>query len=477
MDEARIRVVELFAGVGGFRLGLDGGPESDSVGDFETIWSSQWEPSQRVQWASDVYISRFGPEGHSNEDINIARSDIPEHDLLVGGFPCQDYSVARTVSGEMGIEGEKGALWIPIKQIIRDAPIRPKLVFLENVPRLLNSPKKFKGRNFATICHDLMSMGYDVEWRVINPSDYGMPQKRRRVFIIAYRRATQSNFYRNGKPNFGPSYRSRNGMTKWLTGRELVRNDSWKVGPFARAFPLKGELGEKKERFPETSSFGSKKSVFDKCGYAWKDNHGSRWFWSFRPRPIREEGLVLGDVILDEFDSRYLIDESSLPAWEYAKSKKKEYRIRKRDRENVGEELWSVYRECMESRSPEKWDDNKELFEENLGDGAAYRYNEGGIPFPDSLDRPARTITTSEIGSTPDRMRHIIRMSGGQWRRLTPIELERLNGFPDDWTNIGEIPDSKRGFLMGNAVVVGVIERMRGGIRDVIGNLDNGGQN
>jgi DNA (cytosine-5)-methyltransferase 1 len=461
MSGREIRVVELFAGVGGFRLGLDGHPNRDSGSNFKTMWSNQWEPSQNVQWASKVYVSMFGSAGHSNEDINSARHEVPEHDLLVGGFPCQDYSTARTRSGEMGIKGEKGKLWTPIKQIIRDATVRPKVVLLENVPRLLNSPSKNRGLNFAVICGDLLSMGYDVEWRVINASEYGMPQQRRRVFIMAYRRATQSNFYRNGKPNFGPKYRSRNGMTKWLTGKDLVSNDNWESGPFASAFPLEGELPDERTVFPELAVFDSGVSPFKDCGYAWKDNHGGKWLWTFKSKPIKEVASTLRSVIDDECDSDYIIDEDSLNQWSYVKGSKKEYRIRKSDRENVGEEVWSVYKECLNSQSQEIWDKNREIFEAILGDNGAYRYLEGPIAFPDSLDNPSRTIVTQEIGRSPDRMRHIIRTDDGRWRRLSPIELERLNMFPDDWTLVEGIPDSRRGFLMGNALVVGIIERLR----------------
>ena len=466
----RIRVVELFAGVGGFRLGLEGRPEECAKRLFSTIWNNQWEPSQRKQWASEVYIARFGPEGHSNEDIRTARKDVPEHDLLVGGFPCQDYSVARTKSGEMGIEGEKGKLWTPIKQIIRDAAVRPKVVLLENVPRLIRSPSNFRGLNFAVICRDLLSMGYDVEWRVINASDYGMPQQRRRVFILAYRRATQSNFYRNGKPNFGPKFRSRNGMTKWLTGKELVANDNWVAGPFASAFPLKGELAGSRCEFPGISDFDwdSKNSPFMDAGYAWKDNHGGKWMWTFKPSPVREKMQTLRDVILERPNPDYLIDEKSLTQWSYVKGARKEFRIRKRDRENVGEELWSKYKECMRSQSQEIWDQHREEFEAVLGENGAYRYVEGAIAFPDSLDRASRTVVTQEIGGSPDRMRHIIRTDDGTWMRLSPIELERLNMFPDDWTLVEGIPDSRRGFLMGNALVVGIIERLRDPLHDIL---------
>ena len=113
-SNSKFRVAELFAGVGGFRLGLE-------EKNFRFVFSNQWEPGETKQWASKIYEERFGSEGHSNEDIHKVRKEVTEHDLLVGGFPCQDYSVARTISGELGIKGEKGKLWTPIKQIIRDS--------------------------------------------------------------------------------------------------------------------------------------------------------------------------------------------------------------------------------------------------------------------------------------------------------------------------------------------------------------------
>jgi len=102
-----IHVVELFAGVGGFRVGLERASEH-----YKTIWNNQWEPSTKRQDASIVYCHRFGEQGHSNEDIaTVPTSDIPQCDLLVGGFPCQDYSVATTLKRSGAIEGKKGVLW------------------------------------------------------------------------------------------------------------------------------------------------------------------------------------------------------------------------------------------------------------------------------------------------------------------------------------------------------------------------------
>ena len=180
-----IKVVELFAGVGGFRIGLEGASDC-----FKTVWNNQWEPSTTHQDASIIYRARFGTEGHSNQDINLVKtSDIPDHDLLVGGFPCQDYSVASTLSKSGGIEGKKGVLWWQIYRIVNEkGENRPNYLFLENVDRIINSPATQRGRDFAIILASLADLGYIVEWRIINAADYGMPQRRRRTYIVAYKK-------------------------------------------------------------------------------------------------------------------------------------------------------------------------------------------------------------------------------------------------------------------------------------------------
>ena len=176
-----IRVVELFAGVGGFRVGLERASKS-----FETIWANQWEPSTKVQNAFDIYNERFKntTSTNVNEDISKVWNQIPEHDLLVGGFPCQDYSVAQGNRAQ-GINGKKGVLWWEIYKIVEFR--RPEMILLENVDRLLNSPTSQRGRDFAIMLRSLNDLGYVVEWKAITASDYGFAQKRRRVFIYAYK--------------------------------------------------------------------------------------------------------------------------------------------------------------------------------------------------------------------------------------------------------------------------------------------------
>lgn len=179
-------VCELFAGVGGFRIGLE---ESDS--NWKTVWANQWEPGKKTQHAFDCYVKHFGnKENYINKDIaTIDKEVIPDHNLLVGGFPCQDYSVAHT--GAQGIEGKKGVLWWQIRETLEKK--QPKFVLLENVDRLLKSPASQRGRDFGVILACFNDLGYAVEWRVINAAEYGFAQRRKRIFIFACKNNT--NYY------------------------------------------------------------------------------------------------------------------------------------------------------------------------------------------------------------------------------------------------------------------------------------------
>ena len=170
------KVAELFAGVGGFRIGL-------ARAGFKTVFSNQWEPSTKIQHASSVYEANFGTNGHSNDDIARVEEIPVKFDLLVGGFPCQDYSVAKTLGTSKGLKGKKGVLWWEILRLVQKH--QPKLIFLENVDRLLKSPASQRGRDFAVMLKTLGDEGYIIEWRIVNSAEYGFPQRRIRVFIVA----------------------------------------------------------------------------------------------------------------------------------------------------------------------------------------------------------------------------------------------------------------------------------------------------
>lgn len=395
----KLKVAELFAGVGGFRIGLE-------KNDFEVIWSNQWEPSTKMQHASLVYEARFGSSGHTNEDIETVDTDrIPDIDLLCGGFPCQDYSVATTLHNSKGLKGKKGVLWWSIERILREKKSkRPKYLFLENVDRLLKSPANQRGRDFAVMLKSLDELGYAVEWRVINAAEYGMPQRRRRVFFLGYHKST--SLYKSMK---------KASAQKWLQEQGII----------AKAFPIndlktisefniEGDLVEITHEFGK----GDKISKFQNTGLML---NGS--VFTSKSAPAYEGSYThLKDVLIKKnISDDFKISVDDYPKWDYLKGAKKETRITK--------------------------------------DGFKYNYSEGGMIFPDALDNASRTIITGEGGKSPSRFKHVVPYKKGL-RRLTPIELERLNMFPDNHTKLDGISDTKRAFFMGNALVVGIIDKI-----------------
>lgn len=418
-----LRVVELFAGVGGFHLGLAGKPKRPT-GNYKVVWFNQWEPGTKGQHAHAVYTAKF-PDVHSDGDLSntdiaevvrLAKQGkftIPNHDVLVGGFPCQDYSVARTLSQSAGISGKKGVLWWSIRDILEIKMSEGKpvpYVFLENVDRLLKSPSTQRGRDFAIMLASLSDLGYCVEWRVINAADYGMPQRRRRVFILGYHSSTK--------------------LAKTMR-KSTPAHYLEKTGVIASAFPvlpihpadvrekhITGEYHEITKLFnadtPRISPFENAGIMIDRT------IHTVRTSPKYKGTPS-----VLADFI--ETDERkvpqeYFINPESMPRWVYLKGAKDELRGKGTDREFI--------------------------------------YKEGPVIFPDPLTRPSRTIVTGEGGASPSRFKHVIQTKSGRYRRLMPVELERLCMFPDNHTYIEGMTDIKRAFFMGNALVVGVIERI-----------------
>lgn len=406
----KIRVVELFAGVGGFRLGLE--QASSDTTKYETVWANQYEPATSRQHASEVYVARFGKDSFNGRDIEKVIEDdfgsIPDHDLLVGGFPCQDYSVASTLKNSRGLIGKKGVLFWSIYTILkRKGDKAPDYLFLENVDRLLKSPAAQRGKDFAIMLASLSDLGYAIEWRVINSAEYGFPQRRRRVFIIGYKKGT--TLYAKAKKATA---------TEWLT----------KDGVLADAFPveqtiathevtLEGTYADLTDNFsahkPTISPFDNSGLMIDRVAVTGKSSP----VYSGAP-------VTLGEVLIDEQDvpEEFFIAEEKLSQWTYLKGAKKE--------------------------------------ERRTASGHVYHYAEGAMVFPDALDRPSRTIITGEGGAGASRFKHVVKTPSGRYRRLVPLELERLNTFPDNHTKLDGVSDGKRAFFMGNALVVGAIERV-----------------
>lgn len=413
--ESKIKVVELFAGVGGFRLGLEGwngksassGYQEPLESNYEIVWSNQWEPSTKMQHASLVYEKRFGKDNHSNEDIaNVVISEIPDHDLLVGGFPCQDYSVATTLKNSKGLIGKKGVLWWSIHKILNEKENKPKYLLLENVDRLLISPSGQRGRDFAIILQSLNELGYAVEWRVINAAEFGMPQRRRRIFILAYLKDTAI-------------YERIHDISAldWIL-EEGTLAESLPITAEKPLFPSKFELSGDIVSISENFNKGGKNRLFENSGLMING-----MVTTIKTNPNYDGNfMILKDLIQNgEVTDDFYISEKDLDKWKYLKGAKKEMRT------------------------------NSQGFE--------YHYSEGGMIFPDSLDKASRTIITGEGGKSPSRFKHVIQTSKG-FRRLSPIELERLNMFPDNHTQLGGVSDTKRAFFMGNALVIGVIEKI-----------------
>ena len=399
---------ELFAGVGGFRLGLE---ESG----WDCSFSNQYEPSTKTQHASDIYTARFGAENHANCDITkLIKKDIPDHTLLVGGFPCQDYSVAKPLAYSEGIEGKKGVLWWEIVKIIEEK--LPPFILLENVNRLLVSPANARGRDFAVILSCLEWFGYIVEWRVINAADYGFPQKRKRIFIMAYqpfKDAPVVNLQTVTDGILGQAFPCNviADSPSYYIGTEKIGGEGIEQD-FATYIHSVSEAWDK---------MANRVSPFKDAGVFY-----SGVMYTATTEPIydnRKLKQTLGDVLVEEQDVPEEFFINNLDKWEYLKGAKKEPRISKYN-------------------------------------GYEYIYQEGAVAFPDALDKPSRTIITGEGGVSPSRSKHVVLTPSGRYRRLMPIELERLNGFPDEWTNLEGMSDTKRAFIMGNALVVGLIREI-----------------
>lgn len=399
-------ICELFAGVGGFRLGFD----RLNTG-WRTTWFSQWEPGASKQWAHDCYVKHFGEctdlngELHTGDDISTVNKDaIPSHTLLVGGFPCQDYSVAHTLASSKGIEGKKGVLWWQIRDILiaKNAPF----CIFENVDRLLKSPASQRGRDFGIILSCLNDLDYSVEWRVVNAAIYGAAQRRRRTFIFAYKNSTEYGQRMNDEDS-----------------AQLIT----RTGLMARAFPVRDAVKLKTTSLPkdvvETSD--SFAFLFDNAGYMHKGV-----IYTTPVNEIEEEPILLGETLEHGADeSFYITDDKRMAKWIYLKGAKK--------------------------------------IQRKSANGHEYTFSEGPIAFPDPWDRPGRTMLTSE--STLNRSTHVVTDPGtGKLRTLTPVEAERLQGFDDNWTNTG-MPQRMRFFCMGNALVVPMITRMGRILDGIIG--------
>lgn len=446
-------VCELFAGVGGFRCGLNAIKTLEDMKKeekWDTVWFSQWEPAEKkTQYAHGCYVYHFGScldlNGNDTTNCNIEdvdKSTIPDFNLLVGGFPCQDYSVASSLATSKGLEGKKGILWWSIRETVEKK--QPPFILLENVDRLIKSPAKQRGRDFAIILACLRDEGYTVEWRVINAAEYGYQQRRRRIFIFAYKDETKYSARIEG--NVGYNIKNSIEETRMSMGEVLL-----KEGFFAKTFPV-DEVDSKKLRIEELpkgiGELSTKFSFnFENTGVM-KDGV----IYTLKTTPKYDgKPITLGDIMeTEDVDKQYFIPLEKLYYTKPSVTHSDETRERlpKEDRQT-----WQYLKGAK--KLPRK-----------AKNGHEYVFSEGAIPMIDKYDKPARTMLTSE-GSF-SRTTHIVRdKKTGDIRLLTACETERIQGFPTDHTKYclvegetAEMPVNKRRFMMGNALVVNLISDM-----------------
>jgi len=413
-----MNVLELFAGVGGFRIGL----ENAHPDYFETLWSNQWEPSRKSQDAFEVYNYHF-PD---SENINVSIADITDEqfaemnaDMIVGGFPCQDYSVARSKKNEQGIEGQKGVLFWEIIRATRI--IRPRFLILENVDRLLKAPSKQRGRDFAIMLTAFNNLGYSVEWRVINAADYGRSQRRRRVFFF---------IYRNDIP-FAHQMDQRFEEQEQVFDENRYDDYIFHEGLFATQFPILNTPVKKRHVYYELPE--DIVEVSDNfSGTVWNTGvmrHGR--YYSIDTAPNYDgEPITLGEILQNEEEvpeKFFINDPAKLEKFQYLRGPKR--------------------------------------IERTSADGHTYIYSEGGMSPTDDLNLPGRTMLTSE--GTVNRSTHFLNVNG-KYRLITPVEAERLQDFPDNWTalkrlsdgTVTEVSDKMRMFFMGNALVTDIVRKI-----------------
>jgi len=420
-----MKIFSMFDGVGGFIVGL----ENSSKEIFKTLYSNQYEPSRKIQDAYEVGLYRFPNMEHIGTDVALIPNEKFEEmrkngvDMIVGGFPCQDYSVARSKKNELGIEGKKGVLFWEI--IHATEVIKPKYLILENVDRLLKAPSSQRGRDFAVMLAAFNELGYSVEWRVINAADYGRAQRRRRVFFFVFRNDTKWG------ERLHKTYESN--LPKKATTEERLaqyQNYIFADGLFGRQFPVKDMAVKKRINANHLIGDIAEVSETFKDGKFWNSGLMTNgYYYTIETDPIVENPITMGDIVVpeDTVDAKYYITGEKLEKFKYLRGAKKITRT--------------------------------------SADGHEYTYAEGGMSEYDSLELPGRTMLTSE-GSV-NRSTHLLKINGN-YRLITPIEAERLQDFPDDWTKfklnakgeVEEVSDRMRMFFMGNALVTGIVKRI-----------------
>lgn len=449
----QLKVFSMFDGVGGFIHGLHNADNKL----FNVVYSNQFEPSRKVQDAFEVGQYYFGDSMiHDNRDVTTLEDEDFQKikalgtNMIVGGFPCQDYSVARSKKHEKGIEGKKGVLFWSIIQATKI--IEPKYLVLENVDRLLKSPSKQRGRDFAIMLAAFNKLGYSVEWRVINAADYGRAQRRRRVFFFVYKNNTQwaqeidKKFEKDG-------LQSPSTMETPILDEHIYDDYLFQSGLFARQFPVEQQIKFDGRRPRQYSAWLGEDTNWDDYVLNVSENFtGTIWntgimrhgrYFTIDTTPIQEQPITLGEIVA-QAKNFYVNQYGEIAYQKYVES------------------FWIT---DVEKQKKYEYLRGAKKIERTTPDGHSWIYSEGGMAPYDSLDLPARTMLTSE-GSV-NRSTHYL-FENNHYRLLTPIEAELLQDFPEDSTRWKldsnghkiEVSDRMRYFFMGNALVTGIVTRI-----------------
>lgn len=348
-----MRFIELFAGIGGFGLALE------RLG-HECVYANDID-----KYCKLVYDNHFHTKQTTQDIRTVDPYQLPEFDLLCGGFPCQAFSIAGK---RRGFEDTRGTLFFEIARIA--AVKRPKILFLENVKGLLSHDG---GRTFATIIIALDELGYDCQWQVLNSKNFGVPQNRERVFIIGHLRGT----------------------------------------PQPKIFPIEGAGPEADGAIVSTA--------LDANYWKGPDKHGQRTL-----------------IIARGFEGRATVMEGVSPALrDFGSGGGKTHKLLQlNEAEHFQDRIYST--EGIAPTVPTA----------STGGNLVPK-----IAFYPHGNNPGGTKQLPNLRAHSGAPHNEILIP--QLRRLTPLECERLQGFPDGWTE--GVSDTQRYKMLGNAVTVNVI--------------------
>lgn len=380
-------VGSLFSGIGGLDLGFE-------RAGMTVAWQCE------IDKAASTVLARHWPDVPNMGDVRDVGHSTPSVDVVVGGFPCQDVSVAGR---RAGLDGERSGLWHEFRRIVGD--LRPRWVVVENVPGLLSSNG---GRDFAVILRGLVECGYGVAWRVLDAQYFGLPQRRRRVFLVGSfgnGRAAQVLFERESLPGDTPPRRE--------TGARVAR-------ALAASSVSSGDRYDPNgEEYVVTPFTDISDALFAAMGTKWNGNAAAFNGSQYVAHTLRAEGADASE-------------------------------------DGTGRGIPLV----IDGRNGTLQNDIATTLQAcGLGDGRGG--NPNATPLIATFGPRNVTSAANRTRVEPGLPANTLHQGGLSVihhgvRRLTPRECERLMGFPDDWTAIQS--DSARYRQLGNAVAVPVAE-------------------